>query len=258
MKKSTMGRGIGRLVAVLLLGLFLPACERDTTEPVDLSMGDELAEFASTEFNVSNSLNPGVPPIWRLPTDLALTSAQEAQIRTLIEQFRQATRADHEALAAIQREARAAAQAGKTRAEIQAILQQGEAIRQRLATAERALRDSLLAVLTPAQRAWLESQRPTACTLTDAQKTEISALMAAFQEANRADLAAIHNALERARAAQRNGASRREILRIMESVAPQMMRLRVAHEALATAISAVLTPDQRASGCRLPPRDGRG
>jgi Spy/CpxP family protein refolding chaperone len=259
-----MGRGRGRnrgmCILWLALSVGLAACGEDTTAPTDFSVTDELADLSYSDINASNPLNPGMPPIWHLPPDLALSSAQEAQIRALIEQFRAATRAEHEALGAIVREARAAALAGKSRDEIRAILQQGEPIRQRLAAAEATLRGGIMAVLTPAQKAWLESHRPRGCTpeLSEAQKTEISALVAAFQEANRADLAAIEDAFERARDAHRNGASREEVMAILQSVSDEMQRLRAAHVALAAAIDGVLTPEQRASGCRLPARGPRG
>ena len=255
--RKAMGKRAVRTSLMLAFVLALAGCDRDTTAPTDFAETDELADFAFTDVNASNPLNPAIPPIWRLPAELALTSEQEAQIRALIEQFRQNTRAEHEALADILREARAAAQAGKTREEIRAILQQGDAIRLRLIESEAALRTGILAVLTPAQKAWLESHRAPGCTapaLSEAQKTEISALIAAFQEANREDIEAVEDAFDRARAAQRAGASRREIGAILQSVAPELMRLRAAHTALAVAISAVLTPEQRSLGCRLPPR----
>jgi Spy/CpxP family protein refolding chaperone len=261
-RKKGMGRGIGKgkILLCLTLSLGFAACEQDTTAPADFSMTDELADLSYSDMNASNPLNPGVPPIWHLPPDLALSSAQEAQIRALIEQFRDATRADREAMGAILREARAAALAGKSRDEIRAILQQAEPIRQRLAAAEATLRTGILAVLTPAQKAWLDSHRPRGCTpeLSEAQKTEISALLTAFQEANRADIAAIEDAFARARAAHRNGASREEVMAILQSVSAPLQRVHAAHIALAAAIDAVLTPEQRASGCRLPPRGPRG
>jgi Spy/CpxP family protein refolding chaperone len=149
-------------------------------------------------------------------------------------------------------QAREAVQAGKSREEVRAILEQGIPIRQRLHAAETQLRSDILAVLTAEQRAWLEAHQPRPCTaapLTDAQKAEISALVAAFEQANRADIEAIRAAFEQARTAHQNGASREEIHAILETVRPAMQRVRAAEVALAAAIAAVLTPEQRASGC---------
>ncbi|MGH7460183.1 MAG: hypothetical protein ACREMA_04025, partial [Longimicrobiales bacterium] len=69
-----------------------------------------------------------------------------------------------------------------------------------------------------------------------------------------ADLTALKTALENARAAQRNGASREDLKKIMDEVRAISERLRAAQLELARAIDALLTPEQRASHCvRTPP-----
>lgn len=239
----------------LLLGL--AACNQDAAAPVD----DRTAEFdeaISLVFDASFAGDPMhrfIPFVLRLPEHLKLTSEQEAQVKALIEAFKSATRADHEALATILRQAREARHAGKSADEIRAILQQGEPIRRRVVAAEQKLRADLLAILTAEQRAWIESQQPKRCdtvALTAEQRMEISGLFAAFEQANRADLDAIKSALERARAAHRDGVPREEVRAILAAVQPAMERIRAAQIQLAAEVLAVLTPEQIASGCYRP------
>jgi Spy/CpxP family protein refolding chaperone len=82
-----------------------------------------------------------------------LTDTQKEQIRSLERAFASANAADLEAMKKIVEEARAAAASGATRAEIAAILKKGEAIHKRLAAARHDLREDIIKVLTPAQRA---------------------------------------------------------------------------------------------------------
>jgi Spy/CpxP family protein refolding chaperone len=117
------------------------------------------------------------------------------------------------------------------------------------------LHNQIEAVLTAEQKAWLAAHAPVRCrefALTDAQKTEITGLIAAFNEANRADLEAVKAVFEEARAAYQNGASREQIRAILNKAAAAMQRLRTAHEALNASIRAVLTAEQLASGCYGP------
>lgn len=243
---------------MLALAVGLVACSEEPTAPrSDLAEFGELAELSLSSSFVSDP-GHGLIPLLRFPEALKLSTAQEAQIRALVEQFRAAARSDHEALAAIMRQAREGVRAGKSRDEVGAILAQGDAIRLRLEAAERKLREDILAVLTPEQKAWLESQQPRRCNaepLSEAQRTEIAALIAAFDQANKTDLDAIKAALEQARALHRSGASREEVQAILTSVAPAMARIAAAHIELRAAINAVLTPEQRAcapGASRLP------
>jgi Spy/CpxP family protein refolding chaperone len=190
-----------------------------------------------------------------LPDELKLTDAQKTQIRALIEAFKQSTRADREALAAILREAVRAIEAGKSRTEVGAILAKGADIRRRLAAAEAKLKSDIDAVLTPEQRAWIEAHSPKACRadrfppLTDAQKAQIRALEVAFQVANQADLALVKSVLEEAHAAARAGKSREEVAQILQKATAAVQRLEAARRVLRDQILAVLTPEQKASGC---------
>lgn len=245
MKKTTL---------IFLMALALAACSEDVAGPTaeDSALLDEVAGLS---YSGSFVADPGVrvvPFVLRLPDNLKLSAAQEASIKALLSAFAQSTRADHEALAAINKQAREAIRAGKTREEVRAILEQGNPIRLRLEAAEKKLHDDVMAVLTPEQRAWLESHKPTRCQappLTEAQKTQISALIAGFEQANKADLDAIKAAFEQARAAARNGAPRDQVRAILDGVKPAADRVRAAEVELAKAILALLTPEQAL--CRL-------
>jgi Spy/CpxP family protein refolding chaperone len=87
---------------------------------------------------------------------------------------------------------------------------------------------------------------PDSIKLSDAQKAQIAALVAAFTAANAADLAAMKAAHEAARAAHQAGKSREEIKAILDGAKPAAERVRSAAEALRTGIQNVLTPAQRA------------
>src|SRR5688500_5304855 len=82
-----------------------------------------------------------------------LSDAQKAQIQALEQAFRDNNRADLDAMRAITEEVGAAIRSGKSREEIAAIVARGAAIARRLADARRDLREDILAVLTPEQRA---------------------------------------------------------------------------------------------------------
>ena len=239
---------------ILLTALALGACSEDATSPVD--MATSFGEAADLAFSASFMGEPGanfLPGLARLPDNLKLSSAQEAQIKALLDAFATATKADRDALAAIMKQAKDAIAAGKTRAEVRVILEQARPIRERLQTLETKLRADILAALTVEQKAWLEANHPKRCTvtLTVDQRNQISALVAAFALANKADLDAIKAALDSARAALRNGASKTEVHAILESARPAMERIHAAQLVLKAAIQAVLTPEQLAAGCAL-------
>ena len=209
-----------RFILAAVAALSIAACSNDSTSPgtYDLSVldagafGTALTTVGGYDAEVYQNRLLNV-----FPADLRLTEQQRLQIRALVEAFLQSTRADREALIAILREARAAIEAKKPRAEIAAILAKGNDIRRRLADAEAKLKSDIDAVLTPAQKAWLESHKPGSCRadkfppLTDEQKSKIRALEEAFRAAGKFDDAA--------------------------------------RRALRDAILSVLTAEQKASGC---------
>ncbi len=82
-----------------------------------------------------------------------LTDAQVQQIRALQQAFVEAVKADLQIVRAAVAEARAARQAGKSEAEIRAILAKADEAQRRIREAERRLHEAMNAVLTPEQKA---------------------------------------------------------------------------------------------------------
>ena len=244
-----------RTTVVLLAALALGACSKDAVSPSsDFSTLDDAANLA---FSASFAADPGLNflgAVNRLPDNLKLSTDQAAQIRALIDAFVETTQADHDALAAIEKQAKDAVTAGKSRDDVREILAQSKSIRERLEPAEQKLHAEIEAVLTADQKAWLQAHEPARCgvTLTDDQKNQMSSLIAAYQQANQADLAAIRTAFESAQAAHNNGETRDQVEAILNAVRPNMERVRSAAAALQAAIAALLTPDQLSSGCGLP------
>jgi Spy/CpxP family protein refolding chaperone len=247
-----------KLLLMLLAASSITACSEETVAPTDTESLLLLDDAAVLAYGAMDMAHPGshfIARLHRLPEHLKLTAEQQTQIRALLQAFAEATKADREALAAIMRRAREAHQAGKSHEEVRAILAEGDPIRRRLHEAEQNLHTQIEALLTPAQKEWLAQTGPNRCqafALTDAQKTEITALVAAFNQTHAADIATVRQAFEEARAAYQNGASREEIRAILQKAAAAMERLMVAHVQLHTAIQAVLTSEQRQSGCYGP------
>jgi hypothetical protein len=244
------------LVLALSLALLTAGCSDTVTSPSDADLQATLEQLASLGFSVAyvaegSGQEAGLlQRLGTLPPPLALTAEQASQIKALVDAFVAATAADRQALAAARQAAAAARQAGKPPEEVRAILATAEEARKRLHEAEMGLHRAVMGTLTLAQRAWLAGrQPPRPCALSDAQRTEISGLMAAFQEANAADLALVRSVHERARAAHTAGAPREQVAAILAEAKPAMERLAAARSALQTQIQAVLTPEQRAAGC---------
>jgi Spy/CpxP family protein refolding chaperone len=249
--------GMRKLAAVLALALAAGACDTDTTGPMADDVAASLQEFASLAYGVTqvgeDASGPGIMErLAQLPPEIALSGAQIARISGIIDELVAATAADRAALAAIRAEAVAAREAGAKPAEIRAILEPGLAIRQRLHELGRTAFRAIMAELTPAQRRWLMNQPPPParpCALTDAQRTEISGLRAAFEQDNAADIALLRSVHARALAAREAGAPRAEIAAILAEGREAAERLRAARQALREAVRAVLTPEQLAAGC---------
>jgi Spy/CpxP family protein refolding chaperone len=90
------------------------------------------------------------------PGDLKLTDAQVHKIRELEQQFLVAVKPDLDLIKSIVEEARQAKEAGKSRAEVAAILAKAAEPQKRVAEAERKLKAAILEILTPEQRQrWL-------------------------------------------------------------------------------------------------------
>ena len=194
-----------------------------------------------------------------MPDSLRLTAEQKAQIHALHEAFKAANRTDMEALHAIEAEARAARQAGKTREEVRAILAKGAPILDRLHLAFWRLQVAILAVYTPAQRAWIAAHQPKVCgpagppQLTDAQVAAIRVLRQSFADANKEDMELIRSVHLDARAAHAAGKSKSEIEAILARATDAMTRVRAAEQKLQTGIMSLLTAEQRANWCVVRP-----
>lgn len=186
-----------------------------------------------------------------LPDSLKLTSEQQTKIKALIDAYNAATKADHDALAALLGKARDLGKSRTTGADSLAkLLARGAEITARLAAAQAKLKSDIDAVLTPGQLAWLTAHEPQKCKpgsfppLSDAQKAQIKALEQAFQTNNKADLDAVKAALDSAK-----GKTPAERDAILSTVRAAQARLEAARKALKEAITGVLTADQKASGC---------
>jgi Spy/CpxP family protein refolding chaperone len=239
----------------MFVALALIACSQEVTAPPEVDVLFDNSGILA--YDAAGLSGPGryLSTLHRLPPNLRLTDAQNAAIKAAIDAFSRSTAVDREALAQILKAADEARRTGKSREEVAAILAKGDSIRQRLVAAEQALQAKIESILTAEQKAWLDGNLRTRCdprtvpALTDAQITEIRGLVAAYEENNKADLAAVKAAFEKAREAQKNGASREQIKAILDAVHPAMERLAAAQAALLKAINAVLTAEQRASGC---------
>ncbi len=237
---------------VLLLVAGVAACAEDATSPEpDVQLFEDAAVLAYGSMDMAYPGDRFFAKLQSLPDRIALTPQQVEAIRALVQAFQEATAEDKAALAAIHEEARAAKQAGATPEEIRAILAQGHEIRARLHEAERQLHADILALLTPEQVAWLARHSDRFCSpenvrLTEDQKTQITALVVAFELEHREDLQAIKEVFQEAREAWRNGASREEIRAILEQAHEPMQHIREAQAALEAAIRALLTPAQLA------------
>ncbi|GLC24550.1 Spy/CpxP family protein refolding chaperone [Roseisolibacter agri] len=263
-----------RLAILVATLATLGACSSDRTpapvEPAPLA--DEALRADVTSVATAVGLLAAPPgatvdgvALDRLPAELRLTDDQRARIDALLRAFATATRADVEAVAAIVKRAEAAMRAGKPAAEVRAIMAESNAARARLDAAARALQADIAAVLTREQRAWIDAQRANRCErgsavqLSGEQVARIHALLEAFETAHRADLEALAGIAREVQAARQAGKSDAELRAILARSTPIRDRLAAAEAKLRADIDAVLTPEQRASGCpvALPaPRGG--
>lgn len=238
-----------RLVVALGTVVALAACDRSA--PVSPTVLDESVDLVPDYvLSPAASVDGAGIGAAQLPERLRLTAEQKAAIAALHDAFMKATAADVAALRAIEREAREAAAAGKSREEIRAILARGVPIRERLDAAFRKLQADIWAVYTPEQRTWIESHRPRACgpaaaNLTEEQTKQIRALQEQFMTEVKADLELIRSIVEKARAAREAGASREEVAKILSAALEPQQRVTEAERKLQAAILALLTPEQQ-------------
>jgi Spy/CpxP family protein refolding chaperone len=246
-----------RIAIAAFAALALAACSNDTTSPDAADLAIDEGMFG-TALTLNGAYDAGLYRerlINALPDSIKLTDEQKESIRALVNAFEASTKADREALAAILREARQAIRDHKSREEIREILSKADPYRDRLHAAERKLVADIDAVLTPAQRAWIQAHKPQRCRpdrfppLSDEQKAAIRTLESEFREDNKADLDSLRSILEEARAAIQAGKSRQEIAAILAKAAPIARRLADARKELHEDILDVLTPEQKASRC---------
>lgn len=247
-----------RIAILAVAALSLAACSKDSTGPGETSRLVADAGAFGTALTVAGGYEADVYQTRLangLPDDIALSSEQLAKIKALVSAFETSTKADREALGAILRDARQATEARKSREEVNAILARGADIRARLAAAEAKLKSDIDALLTAEQLAWIASHSPRNCradrfpALTDAQKAQIKAIEASFQDKNKADLEAVKQVMREVEAAIKAGKPRDEIARIVERAATAIARLVTARQSLREQILGVLTPEQKSSGC---------
>jgi hypothetical protein len=178
-----------------------------------------------------------------LPASLALTPAQQQQLNALRAAHAQQTAADVAAYNAILAQARAARVAGASAATIDSIVATGTAVQKRLEAADAALLKNIDALLTPAQRQWLQTCQTTPA-LSQAQAEQIAALERAFASANAADLAAIESALANITRLRGSGQSsssiETQVRDILNLVTPARERVRAAQQKLAADIAQIM------------------
>lgn len=250
---------LGKITLMFASVATLAACGSETSVSPDnsnttASVIELMPDFADVSTATMNGAGIGGSG---LPDSLKLTIEQKAAISALEDAFRTANAADLAALKAIQTEARAARDARKTRAQIEAILQKARPIRARLDLAFAAFRAAVLAVYTPAQRAWLDANKPKECgrdggpALTEVQLTQIQTLKGAFETTIRADRETIKTVVAEAKAARAAGKSEAEVKAILAKAEAAHARIRAAEVKLVADIMALLTPEQRASWCLM-------
>ena len=154
-----------KLTAVILGAVaFATACELGPTQPDNLQSSFDAVDPVVATFSASQGLPVGAAngqgPDAALPDNLKLSDAQKAQIEALVTAFQAANKTDLDAMKAAMDAARAAKKAGKTHAEVKAILETAKAAAERVHAKGEALRVAIGNVLTAAQKAWLEAHKP--------------------------------------------------------------------------------------------------
>lgn len=155
------------LFPALAATLVLAACGESPTESMAQTDDFALVMFGEQGSALEGTMGTqqGAPFDGRtqratFPDSLRLTDEQRAQMLALRMAFRAENEAQLDSLRDIFREARLARLEGATRAEVRAILETGRPIAEALRPKVRALHEALRAVLTDAQRAWLDAHRP--------------------------------------------------------------------------------------------------
>lgn len=255
MRLTRMALAFGGIVA-------LAACSSESTAPaatppdqVQSTDGiDLISDFDATSASDVDGSGIGGSS---LPDSLKLTTEQKAKIDSLHNAYRTAHKADIDSLAAIEKEARKAREEGKSKEVIDAILAKAAPIRARLLTAFTKLLADLRAVYTPAQLAWINSQKIPVCgpngrpKLSEAQIAARHALREAFIEATKNDKELIKQVAREARQAREAGKPAAEIATILAKADAARARVNAAENKLREDLFNTLTPGQRAEWCRI-------
>jgi hypothetical protein len=251
-----------RIAFVSLVAAILVACSSDTTAPA-ASTDQQVTDFSINALGTALTAAGGYDAdlyqlrlFHALPDNIKLTPDQETQIKALVEAYKKNTKADNDALNAILKQARDAVKAHKTAADVKAILDQGAPFAASLAAAATDLKNKIDdKVLTDDQRAWLAAHAPKACKigsfppLTDAQKILMKAYEEAFEQQNKADLAAAKKGMDQIKEAVAAGKGPADIQTILDGIKPALEGLATARATLKSQLESVLTLEQKASGC---------
>lgn len=148
-----------RIAALIAAVALASACDNAATGPTAEQAA--LLQFDAQATMDSATLVPrGLAYENEGPPDaLKLTDAQKAAIKALHDAFAAAHKTQFDQLKAIREEARAAIQAGKSRAEVRAIMEKSHVIMEAMKADFEALRAAVAAILTPEQRAWAAAHR---------------------------------------------------------------------------------------------------
>lgn len=150
-----------RIAALIAAAAFVSACDNAATGPNASRDAALLLQFDAQATMDSATLVPRGPAYDNAgpPDSLRLTDAQKAAIKALHDAFAAAHKAQFDQLKVIRDEARAAIQAGKTRAEVRAIMEKAHVIMEAMKPDFEALRAAVAAILTPEQQAWAAEHR---------------------------------------------------------------------------------------------------
>ena len=239
-----------RLIVFIGAIALLVGCDRSTPVSPTVDATDLVDLVPDYAVSPAASIDAAGLGASMLPDALKLTVEQKAAIAALHDAFMKANAADIAALQAIEKEAKAAIKAGKSRDEVRAIVAKSDPIRARLEAAFKKLQADIWAVYTPAQRAWIEAHRPRGCgratlKLTDDQVKQIRDLEEQFYASVKADLELIRAIADEARAARTAGKSREAVSAILAKAAEPQRRVSEAEHKLQAAVFALLTPEQR-------------
>lgn len=186
---------------------------------------------------------------WPFPERLALTQAQQVQIRALRYVFDQVTASEVSQIRSLIEQAAAATLAGRPAAEIEELLARIAVVAQRHVQATQRLAAEIDAILTPDQRQWLQEYQACLITsvLTDEKLEQVTAIKSHFEEIYADDLAATEAALRQVAAltadATLTAQERQErIAEILDSVRPELERLERGLIELERDLAAIVPP----------------